>query len=457
MWLKMIPGATCDFARKRAAVCGWRSSETSRSGAPPQKITRAELPFALSTEMYQPDPSPPDPSPDPLGAKPLGAQPVGTDPAPIQTAFPVPLITLDPHFSIWSPSDRLAESDTLHPSGAPSPLCAMVRVDGQAYRLLGAAPGAIPAAAQVGLDVRPTRTTATFVAGGVQIRLSFVSPLLPGEPDVWARPLVYVVVEATVAEDAAHEISFYFDAGGELVVHDRSQEVEWARWKAEELDLVSIGSVDQRVLQTVSGGRIDWGYLYLTAPTGRLTAGPAPSARASFARGAQPTGTSVVRGSVREFSPSLTCVIQLGRVRDRTVQRHLLLAHDDEWSADLSGERLRPYWRRNGTGIEEMFAQAEHEFVAVDARCLNWDRRLMREIATTPDDPDFRAFSLSYRRCLSRRKLAATGDGQLHVVQPAGAEGPVGAKAPAECDEAELMSLSLLQPFKPLLMPRRWG
>lgn len=48
-----------------------------------------------------------------------------------------PLVTVDPYFSLWSFSDRLNESCTVHWTGKESPLLSYVRVDGVTYRLLG--------------------------------------------------------------------------------------------------------------------------------------------------------------------------------------------------------------------------------------------------------------------------------------------------------------------------------
>ena len=115
----------------------------------------------------------------------------------------VPLVTHDPYFSAWSVSDALTETDVRHWTGTNYGLCGLVRIDGQTFRCLGTHPPDVPAMAQTGLEVTATRTTYTFGSGGISLALTFLSPLLPHDLDVLARPVTYITWEARATDGRA--------------------------------------------------------------------------------------------------------------------------------------------------------------------------------------------------------------------------------------------------------------
>src|SRR6516162_5879216 len=96
----------------------------------------------------------------------------------------VPLVTSDPYLSVWSMADRLTDDTTRHWTRREHPLVSLVRIDGKAYRLMGKSPADLPALAQTGVRVQPTRTIYEFNNGRVHVRLTFLTPALPDDLDV---------------------------------------------------------------------------------------------------------------------------------------------------------------------------------------------------------------------------------------------------------------------------------
>src|SRR3954471_5181076 len=113
------------------------------------------------------------------------------EPAPLRPPT-VPLVATDPYFSIWSRTDKLTDADTVHWTGKPHTIRSLVRIDGKAYRLMGAEPKDVPALKQNLVDVTPTRTIYEFDGTGVRVTLTFLTPMLPEDLELLSRSLTYV-------------------------------------------------------------------------------------------------------------------------------------------------------------------------------------------------------------------------------------------------------------------------
>jgi len=100
----------------------------------------------------------------------------------------VPLVTFDPYLSVWSDADTLTERNTIHWTHRDHSLVSLIRVDGKTYRLMGAEPKGVPAFNQVSLQVSPTRSRYEFEAAGVHVTLTFMTPALPHDLDVFFPP-----------------------------------------------------------------------------------------------------------------------------------------------------------------------------------------------------------------------------------------------------------------------------
>ena len=102
----------------------------------------------------------------------------------------VPLITVDPYFSVWSPADRLTDTATRHWTNRPMQIDGTATIDGVTYRFMGDKNAdTIPAMEQLSLDVEALTTTYVFCAAGVELTVLFTTPIIPTDYYLISRPV----------------------------------------------------------------------------------------------------------------------------------------------------------------------------------------------------------------------------------------------------------------------------
>ncbi len=157
------------------------------------------------------------------------AQLLGVEPAAGERAFrppAVPLVTADPYLSIWSEADRLTDDVTRHWTHREHPLVSLIGIDKKVYRLMGNEPKDVPAMPQVGLQVTPTRSIYDFDDGRVHVTLTFMTPALPDDLEVLARPLTYVTWTVQSTDRKTHSVVVYDSTSSLLAVNNPDQKVE---------------------------------------------------------------------------------------------------------------------------------------------------------------------------------------------------------------------------------------
>ncbi|MHB9006020.1 MAG: glutaminase family protein [Limisphaerales bacterium] len=328
-----------------------------------------------------------------------------------------PLVACDPYFSIWSPADRLTDEDTVHWTGKPHRLSSLVRIDGQAYRVMGASPGTVPALEQKSLTVLPIRTIYTFEGAGVALTLTFMTPALPEDLDLLSRPVTYVTYDFQATDGKNHDVQLHFDASGELAVNTGDQQVIGRAGEAVgDLRTLVIGSKDQAILAKKGDDlRIDWGYLYVAALdasfSSHLVASPT-AMRHSFVERGLVNGTVDVPQPAPADQVAVALSMDLRNVGAEPVSRWLVLAYDDLYSIQYMKQNLRPYWRRHGWEAAELLTASAKEYESLQQRCAAFDEELMADLTRAGGEKYAKLCALAYRQCFAAGKFVADANGQ---------------------------------------------
>ena len=330
----------------------------------------------------------------------------------------VPLVACDPYFSIWSPADNLNGADTVHWTGKANRLVSLIRIDGQTFRLMGSEPANVSPLTQTKVEVLPTRTIYSFAGAGVELTMTFLTPALPQDIDVLSRPVTYVTYECRSTDGKKHNVETYLDAASELVVNTPEQNVVWSQEKIRGLTTLKIGSKDQQVLRRRGDDvRIDWGYLYVSAPNNQkpeAVQGNAAAVRDAFAKNGGLSKAPAMSEKERAASigPVSAISLELGKVGSKPVSRWLMLAYDDLYSIQYMKHNLRPYWRRNGWEAADLLKASAKEYASLVKRCEAFDQEIMSDLTKTGGEKYARIAALAYRQCFAAGKFVADENGQ---------------------------------------------
>jgi hypothetical protein len=330
----------------------------------------------------------------------------------------VPLVVSSPNFSIWSKADRLTDVPTTHWTGSPQRLTGLVRIDGKAFRILGDAPADIPAMPQTSVSVLPTRTIYKFAGAGIDLVLTFMTPVLPDDLMVLARPLTYLSWEVQSSDGGSHEVEVYFDATGELAVNTPAQKVNWARADIPGISVARMGSDAQPVLKRKGDDvRVDWGYLYLATPGSEspvFSITNPEASRAQFIAGGKLTDTmdADMPKAVSSGAPVLAESIDMGLVTSSPVSRYTMLAYDDVYTVSYFWTNLRPYWRKDGAEATDMIKISAEQYPDLLKRCTAFDDELMADLTKEGGEKYATISALAYRQAFGANGLVADANGQ---------------------------------------------
>ena len=307
----------------------------------------------------------------------------------------VPLITVDPFFSIWSASDALYGGKTEHWSGRPAPITAGIYVDGKFYSMSAFDlndKAIVNRIYQTGLEITPTSSIYTFENEFAKVKLTFITPLLLNRLDIMTRPVSYVAYE--IEKRCDKEIRFFFGISTRICVNERTQRVEIKKTDFS----ISAGNVAQAPLaQSGDNVLIDWGYLHLCdkeSAVGRF------ESQTRFE--VLPTNNTYVP-YVDE-----PCLFTLRN----DLKGVVTLAYDEVNPIEYFGEPLKEYYTKYFDSFGDMVRAAVAEYDEIKALCDEFDASLTAESRALSEDYK-NIVSLAYRQAVSAHKLVEDTDGNI--------------------------------------------
>ena len=308
----------------------------------------------------------------------------------------IPLITVDPFFSVWSGSDALYSAPTEHWSGRLCPILAGVYLGNTFYSVAGFDEDGKALKRRIyqrSVTVTPTSTVYKFENELVELELAFLAPLLLNNTDVMSRPVNYVSYKINNKSDKTAR--FAFGISTRAAVNNRSQRVAIKKTAYS----ISAGNVCQSPLsQSGDNVMIDWGYLHLCdkdAFVGRI-------ADQSGSIEALP-----VNNTYSPYDDEAYLITVKGEC-----EGFVALAYDEIKPIMYFGEELDECYVRYFGSFGEMISAAVREYPEIKALSEKFDAELTEEASRFGEDYK-NIVSLAYRQAVSAHKTVFDREGNI--------------------------------------------
>ncbi|GGL13274.1 glutaminase family protein [Mangrovihabitans endophyticus] len=354
-------------------------------------------------------PDPADTVPDPADAVPARGG------APIRPPA-VPLAVRSPYLNTWLPADNLPGTWPTFWTGRVTAMTGLATVDGVPYLFMGSPSSPLdypfPTMRQVALTVTATKSEFVLRQAGIELSVTFLSPITPGDLRRQSQPLSYVAISARSVDGRPHDVSAYLDISGEWASGDAGRSITWDQQTSDGVVSLSCRQSSPDVLAE-RGDTAEWGTVVLSSvarPGLTWQIGADGDVRRRIATEHTLAGTvdADKPRPINDRYPVFAFNQSLG-----TVTRHagepfvVSIGHLREPTVSYLGTRLPPLWRTYWPDGPGMIAEFHRDYPAAAARCATLDRTIERD-ATRAGGPRYAALcALAFRQAYAATDLVS--------------------------------------------------
>jgi hypothetical protein len=266
-------------------------------------------------------------------------------------------------------------------------------------------------AKQKDVTVNATQTIYNFECIGIDLKVTFTSPLLMNDLNVFSRPVSYISYKVKANDGKNHKVKVFFGASSSIAVNTPSQQVTTQKYLTQSLSILKAGTVAQPILQKKGDDlRIDWGYMYVAVPnavgaTQYITSqGDAVN---SFIGPA--TNSAVTKG--RQLA--LNTVFDFGSIGAVAKEKFVELGYDDLYSVQYFKQNLKPWWKTTGATIEKELTTAAADYTSVMQKCDVFNRSMYSAALKAGGKNYADLCVLGYRQSIAAHQLLKSPQGTV--------------------------------------------
>ena len=293
----------------------------------------------------------------------------------------VPLITVDPYFSVWSAADKLYEKNTVHWTGKDNTIKGIVKIDGEDFSFMGK--NDCSAIKQTSVDISAMFTDYVFENEKIKLYVTFFSSLFTDDLYLLSRPASYMSVKYSSRDGKTHEVSVSITADETLCTDKKGdREIDFVNGKTGDISFGKMGTKAQKILNRSGDDvRIDWGYFYLCAKDGNV--------------------------SVKDDTVCADICLCEGK------ESLVVFAYDDIKALEYFGKHTDAYWKISGKEIEEIISEAFLDYEKISAKGRAFSEKLCNEAFEKGGEKYAQLLLLAYRQAIAAHKLSVDENGNV--------------------------------------------
>ena len=300
----------------------------------------------------------------------------------------IPIITVDPYFSVWSREENLNYSETVHWTGSSNSLLGYVYIDGQRLAFLGYERNDHKIT-QTSLKIDALSTCATYANDKIELSVTYMTPLCMDDLEIMTRPVSYMSVSWKSLDGEAHDVRVEVKVREELCLNKVNQSPVTTEAVAigDGIKAMKMGNTVQNVLNRSGDDlRIDWGYVYLAVADANA------NTRMETAR--------------RTFICADAAVAE-------SENKLFMFAYDDIYSISYFGDKLRSVWNKDGKTIEEAITEAAGQYAELIVRARAFSDDLYEKALASGGVKYAELLTLAYRQVIAAHKLVLDTNGEV--------------------------------------------
>ena len=267
-------------------------------------------------------------------------------------------------------------------------------------------------AKQTDVNLNAISTIYTFDCGKTELEVTFTSPLLMDDLELFSRPITYLSVAVNSKDNKEHEVQVYLGVSSSLAVNSPAQEVKVWNYNEKDLNILKVGTTEQPILEKKGDDvRIDWGYAYVAAQSAGTTQYISSPKEAIFPFVGKEKSSVLKEVTGKDLT--LSTIADLGKVGNQQKEQVFMLGYDELYSVNYFGDQLKPWWKKDGATMEEVLAEASEDYKEVIKKSNSFDAELNKEAKLAGGQKYADLCVVAYRQAIAAHALLEAPNGDI--------------------------------------------